>query len=387
MRKFFQKAIEKFDKLDKKQIHDLMCGLVEEHELHQVVLDSMTDGVIVTDKNDEIIFFNKSAERLLPFIKREHYENKLWLEISDRDIADFFKKTLTEQENVQEHELLVEIGNRSRTLACSIMPLVKDGRINGNLLHIEDITEKKSREAKLRRAENLASLTTLAAGVAHEIKNPLGSIGIHIQLIQKALRKNKNTDFDMINHNLEIVNEEVERLNGIIVDFLFAVRPMDTHLENRNLNTLIYNLVELVHLELKEKKIALILDLSEISPLIPVDEKYLKQAILNIIKNAIEAMPDGGTLEITTTIESTFFVINIKDSGSGISQENMAKIFEPYYTTKDFGSGLGLTLVYKIVKEHGGEITLNSKEGKGALFSILLPIPQKELHLLGFKEE
>ena len=206
MRKFFQKAIEKFDKLDRKQIFDLMSALTEEYEMYQVVLDSMTDGVIVTDEKNEIILFNKSAERLLPFIKREHYESKLWLEISDRDIAIFFRNALLDQEKIQDHELNVEIGNRVRTLSCSIMPLVKEGRINGNLLHLEDVTDKKIEEAKLRRAENLASLTTLAAGVAHEIKNPLGSIGIHIQLIQKTLKNGINIDSDMIDHNLDIVN-------------------------------------------------------------------------------------------------------------------------------------------------------------------------------------
>lgn len=386
MRNFFHKAIAKFDKLDRKQIFGLMSGLIEEHELHQVVFDSMTDGVIVTDKKNEIILFNKAAERMLPFIKREHYERKLWLEISDSKISDFFKKSLSEQGNIQDREFQVEIGNRVRMLAVSIMPLVNQGRINGNLFHIEDITEKKTEEAKLRRAENLASLTTLAAGVAHEIKNPLGSIGIHIQLIQKALKTNTEFDLEMVNHNLDIVNEEVERLNGIIVDFLFAVRPMDTHLENKNLNNFLYNVIDLVHFELEQKNISLIIDLSDVAPLIPVDEKYLKQAILNIIKNGVEAMPDGGNLEITTIIEGTYFAINISDNGSGISEENMAKIFEPYYTSKDFGSGLGLTLVYKIIKEHGGEITLNSREGKGTTFSILLPIPQKELHLIGYKE-
>ncbi len=386
MRNFFQKAIAKFDKLDRKQILSLMSGLIEEHELHQVVFDSMTDGVIVTDNKNEIILFNKASERMLPFIKREHYEKKLWLEISDSEISDFFKASLSEQGNVQDREFQVEIGSRVRTLSVSIMPLVKRGKINGNLFHIEDITEKKTEEAKLRRAENLASLTTLAAGVAHEIKNPLGSIGIHIQLIQKALKTKGRFHIGMIDHNLDIVNEEVERLNGIIVDFLFAVRPMDTHLENKNLNSFLYNMIDLVHFELADKKITLITELSDVAPLIPVDEKYLKQAILNIIKNGIEAMPEGGTMEISTSIEEKYFAINISDSGCGISEENMAKIFEPYYTTKDFGSGLGLTLVYKIIKEHGGEITLNSKEGKGTTFSIFLPIPQKELHLIGYKE-
>ena len=161
---------------------------------------------------------------------------------------------------------------------------------------------------------------------------------------------------------------------------------MDIHLENKNLNILLNNIIEFIHFELEENKIAIIAEYSEVAPLIPVDEKYLKQAILNIIKNAIEAMPDGGVLEIITAIEGTFFVINIKDSGCGISDDNMAKIFEPYFTSKDFGSGLGLTLVYKIIKEHGGEIALNSKEDQGTIFSISLPIPQKELHLLGYKD-
>ena len=265
------------------------------------------------------------------------------------------------------------------------MPLVQGGEIQGQLLHVEDITERRAKEARLRRAESLASLTTLAAGVAHEIKNPLGSIGIHIQLIQKTLKAAGRLDRTTVRRYLDIINEEVDRLNRIVVDFLFAVRPMDARLEEGDLNQVIADLLEFVHFELEEDKVVLESRLDEEIPPLSFDEKLLKQALLNVINNAVAAMPDGGTLTVATERAGDVVLIHVIDTGTGISEENMAKIFEPYFTTKEFGSGLGLTVVYKIVKEHGGEIALKSKEGEGTTFTISLPIPQKELRLLGFK--
>jgi len=265
------------------------------------------------------------------------------------------------------------------------MPLVQQGEIQGTLLHIEDVTDRRSKEARLHRAESLASLTTLAAGVAHEIKNPLGSISIHIQLIQKTMSSPKRLDRKTVRHYLDVVNEEVDRLNRIVVDFLFAVRPMDARLEEADVNKLLEDLLEFVHFELEEAKIELIPRLAEDLPLLEFDEKLLKQALLNIINNAVAAMPKGGTLTVSTERRGEVVLVHVRDTGSGISDENMAKIFEPYFTTKDFGSGLGLTVVYKIVKEHGGEINVKSREGEGTTFTISLPIPIKELRLLGWK--
>jgi signal transduction histidine kinase len=249
--------------------------------------------------------------------------------------------------------------------------------------------------------ENLASLTTLAAGVAHEIKNPLGSLSIHIQLIQKSMAANKavyfrahprgkDSDgdpseyFDLLDKYIAVVNEEIDRLNRIVVDFLFAVRPMDMDLREGNINTLIGELTDFVWFELKETRIDCALELAENLPAIRFDERYMKQALLNLIKNAQAAMPGGGVLTIKTEVSDGELRISIQDTGTGIPEENLSKIFEPYFTTKETGSGLGLTLVFKIIREHQGEITVKSKEGEGSCFIITLPIFQKERRLITY---
>ncbi|WP_319562372.1 ATP-binding protein [Marispirochaeta sp.] len=385
MRKFLNRALKKIGKLDIDQIRSLIMDVVQENELLEMVLYSMTDGVVVLDENHSVILLNKAAERLFPFKSGEVVERPLWDALADSGLSEFFHEALVEQENIEDKEISLQSGGSTRVLSCTMMPLVREGRIQGGLLHIEDITEKKAKEARLRRAENLAALTTLTAGVAHEIKNPLGSISIHIQLIQKALGNGAGKNTETIQNYLDIVNEEVERLNGIIVDFLFAVRPMDVNLVSQNLNELVHELFEFIHYELEEQKIRLDLNLDAQMPELQLDLKYMKQALLNIVKNAISAMPEGGCLRVETVARDDHVELSISDTGVGIPEENMTKIFEPYFTTKDFGSGLGLTLVYKIIKEHQGEINLESREGEGTSFTITLPVPQKEQRLLGWQ--
>jgi two-component system, sporulation sensor kinase E len=267
------------------------------------------------------------------------------------------------------------------------MPLVREGAIQGNVIHIEDVTEKRAREARLRRAESLAALTTLTAGVAHEIKNPLASIGIHIELIRKLIDGRKSVPARMVAENLAVIKEEVDRLNRIVVDFLFAVRPMNAELVPDDLNRLIRELMGFLRFELEQAGITVELELLEPCPLIRLDEKYMKQVLLNIVKNAISAMPNGGKLRLATSCKASMLVLAISDTGVGIPEENLDKIFEPYFTTKEFGSGLGLTLVYKIVKEHLGDIEVSSKVGQGTTFTLSFPIPQKEKRLIGYREE
>ena len=389
MRKFLNRALKMISKLDIDQIRSLIMHVVQENELLEMVLYSMTDGVVVLDEKHNIILLNKAAERLLPFKNGDVLERPLWDALADSNFSNFFHTALVSQENIDDKEIAIQSGGTTRVLSCSMMPLVREGRIQGGLLHTEDVTEKKGKEARLRRAENLAALTTLTAGVAHEIKNPLGSISIHIQLIQKAMNGlpelRNSGKFETMQNYLDIVNEEVERLNGIIVDFLFAVRPMDMNLVGQNLNEMVRELFEFMHFELEEQGIRLVMNLEPELPELQLDVKYLKQALLNIVKNAISAMPEGGTLTVLTEMRDGRVELSISDTGVGIPEENMAKIFEPYFTTRDFGSGLGLTLVYKIIKEHQGEINLHSREGEGTTFNITLPAPQKQKRLLGWQ--
>ncbi|MCF7915070.1 MAG: PAS domain S-box protein [Spirochaetaceae bacterium] len=387
MRKFIQRALNKLSKLDQEQIRALLYDLASENETLEMVLNSMTDGVLVTDLEHKIIFTNQGVHTLLPMLRSEPEEHLLWEAVADKEIASFLKESVKKNSQREEEEFTLDGSGPDRTLSFSVVPVNRDDEPHGNLILVSDITDRRKREARLRRAESLASLTTLAAGVAHEIKNPLGSIGIHIQLIQKALKQKQCLDEETAGRYLEIITEEIERLNGIVVDFLFAVRPMDTSMKRSTVNGVVEELIEFIKYELEENQVKLDTKLQRNLPKVDLDEKYMKQALINIIKNGVAAMNQGGTLKIVTREDQGFVHIDISDSGIGMSEEQLSKIFEPYYTTKEFGSGLGLTVVYKVVREHNGEVSVHSRENQGTTFTISLPIPDSEKRLLDWKGE
>ncbi|MDR2716658.1 MAG: PAS domain-containing protein [Treponema sp.] len=389
MRGFYRRALSKIERLTPQQCRELLVSASGEILRLETVLDSLPSGILVCDEQHSLIMANKSSLRLLPLSNPEG--SPLWELISDEYVAAFFQRVLSNGDRVLEHEMDVEAQGTSRLLSISVHPLVDRRRITGSLVHVEDITEKRAGEVRLRRAENLASLTTLAAGIAHEIKNPLGSISIHLQLMQKALAKSaaKNSvkQSPLIDKYFNILNEEVDRLNRTVVDFLFAARPMTLELREGNINFLIAELAEFIKAELEQSHILLLLELDENLPPALIDERYMKQALLNLIKNAQAAMPSGGLLTIATQVSDNEIRISVCDTGVGIIAESLAKIFEPYFTTKDNGTGLGLTLVFKIIKEHHGEIAVESREGEGSNFEISLPVRRKEKRLITYEEQ
>jgi signal transduction histidine kinase len=193
-----------------------------------------------------------------------------------------------------------------------------------------------------------------------------------------------NRYFDQIDKHLKVVNEEIDRLNAIVVDFLFAVRPINAKLRKGDLNALITELAEFVSPELKNSNIHCVLNLAETLSAIDFDAGLMKRALLNVIQNAAAAMGSGGRLTIATEDTESEALIVIADTGTGISDENLSKIFEPYFTTKENGTGLGLTVLFKIIKEHQGEVTVRSREGEGTVFTISLPKPQTEQRLITY---
>ncbi|MDR1389764.1 MAG: PAS domain S-box protein [Treponema sp.] len=404
MKQIIPRAIAKIERLPAEHVQNLFLSMAQDFERLETVLDSLAEGIFVCDTENNLILANKYSDRLLPMQHCAGENSKIWNVIKDEKIAEFLKTSLSAGDKVQDREFDVESKGIMRLLSISVFPLVKNYQVCGSLIHIDDITEKRSREARMRRMESLASLTTLAAGVAHEIKNPLGSISIQIQLLQKAMKKNEelyynshpkdkpdldyrtdtgpNPFFLIFNKHLAVINEEIERLNHIVIDFLFAVRPMDLNTSEADLNSFLEELVSFVRYEVENSRVSIELLLSEDLPLIDFDQRLMKQAMLNLIQNAVAAMKDGGKLTVKTEHTGNEVFLSVCDTGSGISQENLSKIFEPYFTTKDQGSGLGLTLVFKIIREHKGEISVKSQEGKGSCFIITLPLPQKHRKLL-----
>jgi PAS domain S-box-containing protein len=367
------------------QLRGLLIALAEENAQLDAALDSMLDGIVVCNLAHHPIIFNKSAERILRFSVSDPTDRELWLGISDRELAAFFRESLTSEDTVLGREFGIDSGSgTTRVIAASITPLISSKKtIVGTLIHLDDITEKRRREGQLRRAESLASLTTLAAGVAHEIKNPLGSISIHIQLVKRALKLGGMPDMASVDRHLGVVDEEIERLNKIVVDFLFAVRPMDIQLILSDPRDTVREVAELMRYEAERNDVELIVDLPDKISLILLDKRYLKQAILNLVSNALAAMPEGGKLLLGIASDDAEVRIRIEDTGVGIPEDKLSKIFEPYYSTKENGTGLGLTITFKIVKEHSGEIAVSSKPSQGTVFTIILPVPQKDRKLLG----
>jgi len=380
MSDFYNRALKKQNRLTVEQCRELLSSAAGEISRFETVLDSIPVGILVCDEKHNLLMANKYAQRLLPLNHEEGGE--IWLAIREERIVDFLKDTLLSRDRVLNREIDIGMQGHNRLLSVSVVPLVRDRSITGSLIYLEDITEKRRGESRLRRAENLASLTTLAAGVAHEIKNPLGSISIHLQLMQKTLAK--KADPSVLEKYFKVLNEEVDRLNHIVVDFLFAVRPMPLELREGNINALIAGLVDFSGYEMEQNHIRCLLELDGNLPPVLLDERYMKQALLNLINNAQAAMPKGGLLTIATNRVDNEIRISVCDTGIGISEKNLAKIFDPYYTTKDNGTGLGLTMVFKIIREHQGEISVDSREGEGTNFEIILPIPQKERRMIAY---
>ncbi|MDR2588710.1 MAG: PAS domain-containing protein [Spirochaetales bacterium] len=386
MRDFIRRTLDKLEKLDQQQIHTIIYDLAHENERFEALIESTPDSLIVTDLQHRITLYNRAARKFLVSRFRTLHGHKVWTVIEDKDLAAHARSSVENHEAALNKEFHLEVGGELRILSCTIIPLAYKGRVLGDLFFMTDVTQARSQEARLRRAESLAALTTMTAGVAHEIKNPLGAIGIHIQLMKKALQGRDSIEPALILKNLNVVTEELERLNKIVVDFLFAVRPMNIKPQPSDLNAVIRGILDFVQVELSEARVSLEEKLGEGVPGVLLDEKAIKEAVLNIIQNAIVAMPQGGTLTVSTARKGEAVNLSIADTGVGITPENMGKIFEPYFTTRDFGSGLGLTNVYKIVKEHKAEISVDSQPGQGACFTISFPVPRGERRLLAYAE-
>ena len=409
MNDFVKKASQKISKLSPEQITSFVKSIIDEKDRLDSILSSLSTGLIIVDCDWKIIDLNKSAERLLPF--KNHGQDlktecdAVWTQILDADISAYIKKCAEEERTNVNDEFSIQNNDGYRFITLTIVPLVKkewndddevtDTTIAGSIITIEDITEKRQQEILLHRMESLASLTNLAASVAHEIKNPLGAISIHIQLLKKAVSKARNSDGMLpsekfMENYISVINEEIDNLNKIVVDFLFAVRPVQANLHLVNPDELLSTFVQFFGPELENKNIHLSTKLSNSNTRLLLDEKLFREILINITQNAVSAIqsryPDResklGEIAVESFVKNDFYYLTIADNGCGMDSKTDEHIFEPYYTTKANGTGLGLTTVYKIIKEFRGDIDAKSVQDHGTVFTIKLPIPQNKIKLL-----
>ncbi len=397
MNNFIRRAFDKIEKLSTDEIKTLVRYQAGENELLGIVLQQLNTGIIVTNRNGRVLTCNDSAKRLLPQKRVMNEGSTLRYVLKDSSIAEFIDEAIQtmEMEESQEQEFYIERGSSVMTILIrcimfesSFEPMMITDSRHRFVFIINDISEERRKDAQLHRSESLASLTTVAAGVAHEIKNPLASIGIHLQLLRKAFEKKKEMTAESAARYLDVIDEEIERLNSIVVDFLFAVRPMDVRLRLESVNRILEDVISFVTYELNEYNISVRTDFADYLPKLRIDENLFKQVILNIIKNAMHAMEEGGgSLTFRTRNNGDTIDILISDTGIGMDEATRNKIFEPYFTTKASGSGLGLTVVFKVMKEHGGDISVQSTVGRGTTFILSLPVPKSQRLALESKDE
>ena len=408
MKEFSRRVSQKLDKLTPLQIQQLIEDCYSQTEIFDSIFQSLPSGLIIVDENFCLIKINKAAERYLPF-KSNPEESKekspVWKIIDDEEIAKFLQNAFeADKTNISNEYTVSTSGGSVRFIDLYVTPLVQNQNQNknliGSIIRIDDVTEKRNQEVLLHRMETLAGLTNVAASVAHEIKNPLGAISIHIQLMQKALKKKREGDgllppTKYAEDYLDVITQEIERLNKIVVDFLMAVRPISANLELVNPNKILEDFISFFMPEFNQKNIKLDSELCGCDVRLLLDSKLFREVIVNLSQNAISAISKKfdddesrikGRISIKSKIENDRYILTFTDDGTGMDEATSARVFEPYFTTKSNGTGLGMAMSYKIIKEFSGDISVTSALGEGTKFTISIPVPQMEKKLLEFKD-
>jgi two-component system sensor histidine kinase HydH len=337
------------------------------------VLEAMHSAVVAVDKNGKIIMFNRLAEDIFS-INRETAVNHDYEVVFPKDDC-LLKQTLEKKKTTREveREFRTFSGEDKFLIIGTSCLFDEEKKFNGAVAVIHDVTELKKYEEEAKRKERLSALGNLAAGVAHEIRNPLNAISITAQRLKSEFVPQKGKE--EYSFFIKTVLDEIKRLDSIINQFLSLAKAQKLNLVPTDMNRFLNEVVNLVELEAKEKNIHITRDIADL-PQTRIDPDEMKKALLNIMLNGIHATPSGGTLNINAYLNDSQrdVLIKIKDSGMGIPKENLSKIFQPYFSTKEKGAGLGLSIAYRIISDHKGKIEVESELGKGTIFTVTLPL-------------
>jgi two-component system, sporulation sensor kinase E len=402
---FLEKLIGRLGKIGPEEVQNYLLRLAQEKGFLETVFNAIQEGIIVTDSSGRITYLNDAACELFGLEGEDSIGKQL-----DERVRGLDWNALTHSGGPVTRDLEI-FYPRNRFINFYSVPLVIEPREDtvtavadrapqttseprtasaatatteqvGYAIIMRDITESRRTVEKTIESERLNALTLLAAGVAHELGNPLNSLNIHLQLMERQAGKIKSKAREELQHSIDICRDEINRLDSIVSQFLRAIRPSRPQLRPENINTIVEETVRFFSAEIEARDIVVETELHSDLPLLQLDRDQMKQAFYNVIKNSFEAMKRRGILRIRTDRDESHVRVSFIDNGGGMSAEALSHVFEPYYTTKATGTGLGLLIVRRIVREHGGELAIESTEGKGLTLTIRLPLSEQRVRML-----
>jgi len=365
----------------------LVQRLARDRKLQETVFNTIQDGILVIDSEGVVQYANEAAFSLIGLKDDDIGNTRLWKMVPDLARSMDLDKTDTTEKAARVLSREVELTYpEHRFVRLYMVPIdtqVGQDDSGGMVVVLSDVTEEKVSMEERIESERIASIMRLSAGVAHELGNPLNSLTIHLQLIERKLNKLQlGETADSMSESLEVCQGEVKRLDGIITHFLEAVRPQQPELNELDLVELLDEVLRVQEAELSDRRLDVNIEVGQAIPSILGDRGQIKQVFFNLIKNAMEAMQPGGKLRVLARSDDEFVYMQFIDTGSGISEDELSRILQPYYTTKKEGHGLGMMTVQRIIRDHGAQLGIESRKGEGTAITLQFPQQHRRTRLL-----